>query len=316
MIEIRNLVKHYGDVKAVQDISFSVKNGEILGFLGPNGAGKTTTLKVITGYLSPTSGNVFVDDYNVIEDSMEIREMIGYLPEMNPLYHDMEVYGFLEFVARAREIDKNQFRSRLHDVIELCGLKGVVHKNINELSKGYCQRVGLAQAIIHDPKILILDEPTSGLDPNQIVEIRGLIKNLGKEKTVIISSHILQEIQATADQVIIINEGEIVANGTIEELMSDFKGKTRLTLELKNATEVSVKKVQSFQDGILLSKYEEKDENVFVVLEYPNSIDPRQDIFKYAVKNKWVVLEMSRHKTSLEDVFRNLTIEGGTNNAK
>jgi len=315
VIEVRNLVKHYGDVKAVEDVSFSVKNGEILGFLGPNGAGKTTTLKVITGYLSPTSGNVFVDDINVLDDSMEIRKMIGYLPEMNPLYHDMQVYDFLEFVARAREIDKNIFRSRLNEVIELCGLMGVVHKNINELSKGYCQRVGLAQAIIHDPKILILDEPTSGLDPNQIVEIRKLIRHLGKEKTVIISSHILQEMQATADRMIIINKGEIVANGTVEELMSDFKGKTRLTLELKNASEESVKMVQSFQESILLSQYEVKGDNVTAVLEYPNDIDPREDIFKHAVKSKWTVLEMSRHKTSLEDVFRNLTIEGG-NNAK
>ena len=315
MIEIRNLVKHYGDVKAVEDVSFSVKNGEILGFLGPNGAGKTTTLKVITGYLSPTSGNVFVDDLNVLDDSMEIRRMIGYLPEMNPLYHDMQVYDFLEFVARAREIDKNHFRSRLNDVIELCGLKGVVHKNINELSKGYCQRTGLAQAIIHDPKILILDEPTSGLDPNQIAEIRRLIRNLGKEKTVIISSHILQEMQATADRMIIINKGEIVANGTVDELMSDFKGKTRLTLELKNATEESVRKVQSFQDSILLTQYEVKGDSVTAVLEYPNKVDPREEIFRYAVKNKWTVLEMSRHKTSLEEVFRTLTIEGG-NNAK
>ncbi|MDO9547934.1 MAG: ATP-binding cassette domain-containing protein [Candidatus Marinimicrobia bacterium] len=308
-------MKHYGDVKAVEDISFSVANGEILGFLGPNGAGKTTTLKVITGYLSPTSGNVFVDDFNVMDDSMEIRRMIGYLPEMNPLYHDMQVYDFLEFVARAREIDKNHFRSRLNDVIELCGLKGVVHKNINELSRGYCQRVGLAQAIIHDPKILILDEPTSGLDPNQIAEIRRLIRNLGKEKTVVISSHILQEMQATADRMIIINNGEIVANGTVDELMSDFKGKTRLTLELKNATEESVRKVQSFQDSILLSQFEVKGDSVTAVLEYPNEVDPREEIFRYAVKNKWTVLEMSRHKTSLEEVFRTLTIEGG-NNAK
>ncbi|MGC9363781.1 MAG: ATP-binding cassette domain-containing protein [Fidelibacterota bacterium] len=311
MIEVRNLVKHYGDVKAVDDISFTVKNGEILGFLGPNGAGKTTTLKVITGYLSPTAGNVFVDGMNVLDDSMEIRKMIGYLPEMNPLYHDMQVYDFLEFVARVREIDKNQFRTRLHEVIDLCGLKGVVHKNINELSKGYCQRVGLAQAIIHDPDILILDEPTSGLDPNQIVEIRGLIKNLGKEKTVIISSHILQEMQATADRMIIINRGRIVANGTVEELMSDFKGKTRLTLELKNADEEAVKKLQTLQEGILLTDLDVKEQNITAVLEYPNTADPREEIFRQIVKNRWTLLEMSRHKTSLEEVFRNLTIEGG-----
>ncbi|HDP67936.1 MAG TPA: ATP-binding cassette domain-containing protein [Candidatus Marinimicrobia bacterium] len=311
MIEVRNLVKHYGDVKAVDDISFTVKNGEILGFLGPNGAGKTTTLKVITGYLSPTAGNVFVDDLNVLDDSMEIRKMIGYLPEMNPLYHDMQVYDFLEFVARVREINKNQFRSRLNEVIALCGLNGVVHKNINELSKGYCQRVGLAQAIIHDPEILILDEPTSGLDPNQIMEIRRLIKNLGKEKTVIISSHILQEMQATADRMIIINRGRIVADGTVDALMSDFKGKTRLTLELKNADEAAVKKLQSLQEGVLLSQLQTKDGILSAVLEYPSEIDPREQIFRQIVKNKWMLLEMSRHKTSLEEVFRNLTIEGG-----
>jgi len=315
VIEIRNLVKDYGATKAVRDISFSVKTGEILGFLGPNGAGKTTTLRVITGYLSPTAGNVFVEDKNVIEDSMDIRKMIGYLPEMNPLYQDLNVYSLLEFVARAREIDHSQFRIRLNEVIEVCGLKGVVHMNISELSKGYRQRVGLAQAIIHDPKILILDEPTAGLDPNQIVEIRNLIKQLGKEKTVIISSHILQEIQATVDRMIIINKGEIVADGTIDELMSDFEGKTKLRLELLNTDEESVKAVQSFDTGILLTDFRRNDELTTAVLEYPNSLDPRPEIFKHAVKRKWVILEMSRHKSSLEDLFRKLTIEGGANHA-
>lgn len=182
MIEVRNLVKNYGDVKAVRDISFTMKSGEILGFLGPNGAGKTTTLRVITSYLSPTSGNVFVDDLNVLDNSMEIRRLIGYLPELNPLYREMNVYEFIEFVANMRKIEKSKFKSRLNEVIELCGLKGVIHKNIGELSKGYCQRVGLAQAIIHDPEILILDEPTTGLDPNQIVEIRRLIKISAKKR--------------------------------------------------------------------------------------------------------------------------------------
>jgi ABC-2 type transport system ATP-binding protein len=315
VIEIRNLVKNYGETKAVRDISFSIRAGEILGFLGPNGAGKTTTLKVITGYLSPTAGNVFVEGKNVIEDSMDIRKMIGYLPEMNPLYQDMDVYSFLEFVGRAREIDRSQFRVRLNEVIEVCGLKGVIHMNIGELSKGYRQRVGLAQAILHDPKILILDEPTAGLDPNQIVEIRGLIKQLGKQKTVIISSHILQEIQATVNRMIIINKGEIVADGTIDELMSDFEGKTRLRLELLNADEESVKSVQSFNEGILLTDFVHADELTTAVLEYPNSLDPRPEIFKFAVKHKWIILEMSRHKSSLEDLFRKLTIEGGANHA-
>jgi len=311
VIEVRNLVKNYGDVKAVRDISFTVENGEILGFLGPNGAGKTTTLRVITSYLSPTSGNVFVDNLNVLDNSMEIRSLIGYLPELNPLYHEMNVYKFMEFVANVRKIEKSKFKSRLNEVIELCGLKGVIHKSISELSKGYCQRVGLAQAIFHDPEILILDEPTIGLDPNQIAEIRKLIKNLGREKTVIISSHVLQEIQATADRMIIINDGEIVANGTIEDLMSGFKGKTRLILELKNTTEESISKIKSVNSEISLADIKTQGDSIVASLEYPNSLDPRQNIFDYALENKWTILEMSRHKTSLEDVFRNLTIEGG-----
>jgi len=316
VIEIRNLVKNYGPVEAVKDISFTVKDGEILGFLGPNGAGKTTTLKVITSYLAPTSGNVFVDDLNVLEDSMAIREQIGYLPEQNPLYYDMSVYNFLEFVAHARGIDRGAFKRRFGEIAEICGLRGVIHKNIQELSKGYCQRVGLAQAILHDPKILILDEPTTGLDPNQIAEIRTLIKNLGKHKTVIISSHILQEIQATADRMIIINKGEIVADGTIDDLMSGFKGNTRLTLELADATKTSVKGIIGVNPQITVAEVEKKGKLLEVALEYPNTVDPRRELFQYAVDKQWTILEMSRHRTSLEDVFRNLTIEGGASDAE
>ncbi len=316
MIKVKNLTKHYGNVKAVNGISFEVQDGEILGFLGPNGAGKTTTLRILTSYLAPTGGNIYVDDLNVIDDSEEIRKLIGYLPEQNPLYDDMRVYDFLEFVAMARSIEKNIFKTRMNEVINLCGLKGVVHKSINELSKGYRQRVGLAQAIIHDPKILILDEPTTGLDPNQIVEIRELIKALGKKKTVIISSHILQEIQATADRMIIINKGDIAANGTIGELMSDFKGKTRLTMEVKNATVEDMKKITDEIKSIELKNVAIENELLCSHLEYSNEIDPRENIFKYAVKNNWIIMEMNRHKTSLEDVFRNLTIEEGGSNEK
>ena len=316
MIEVRNLVKNYGPVEAVKDISFTVKDGEILGFLGPNGAGKTTTLKVITSYLAPTSGNVFVDDLNVLENSMEIREQIGYLPEQNPLYYDMSVYNFLEFVAQARGIERGAFKRRFGEITEICGLRGVIHKNIQELSKGYGQRVGLAQAILHDPKILILDEPTTGLDPNQIAEIRSLIKNLGKHKTVVISSHILQEIQATADRMIIINKGEIVADGTIDDLMSGFKGNTRLTLELADATKTSVKGIIAVNPQIAVAEVERRGKLLEAVLEYPNTVDPRREVFQYAVENQWTILEMSRHKTSLEDVFRNLTIEGGASDAE
>ncbi len=316
MIRVDNLTKDYGDFRAVNGISFDVKDGEILGFLGPNGAGKSTTLKVMTSYLAPTSGNVFVNDLNVLDNSMEVRDQIGYLPELNPLYQEMNVYDFLKFIGEARNITDKKFRSRLAEVIDLCGLKGVVHKDIRELSKGYKQRVGLAQAIFHDPSILILDEPTTGLDPNQIVEIRQLIRNLGKAKTVIISSHILQEIQATAHRMIIINKGDIVANGTIEELMADFKGRTRINLEILNAGEDSVRGIQNLSPSLKMTEIDvRKGGSIQTALEFPNTEDFRQQIFEYAVREKWVLLEMSRHKASLEDVFRNLTVEGGSANA-
>ena len=314
MIRVEKLTKDYGSFRAVNGISFDVPDGEILGFLGPNGAGKSTTLKVMTTYFAPTLGNVFVDDLNVLDHSMEIRKQIGYLPELNPLYQEMNVYDFLKFVGATRNYENKKFRSRLSEVIDLCGLQGVIHKDIRELSKGYKQRVGLAQAIFHDPAILILDEPTTGLDPNQIVEIRSLIKNLGKKKTVIISSHILQEIQATANRMIIINKGDIVANGTIEELMADFKGKTIINLEILNAEEKSIRDIQKLSDDLRLTSYDQLNGSIKTALEFPNSADLRQQIFEYAVNEKWVLLEMSRHKASLEDVFRDLTIEGGSAN--
>ena len=316
MIRIENLKKSFDTVDAVKGIDFVINDGEILGFLGPNGAGKTTTLRMITSYLSPTAGKVLVDDMDANEDADEVRKLIGYLPEHNPLYEDMIVYDFLEFVSKARQIDPRDFPTRLKEVIDLCGLKKVIHRPINELSKGFRQRVGLAQAIIHDPKILILDEPTTGLDPNQIVEIRELIKALGKEKTVIISSHILQEIQATADRTIIINNGEIVADGTVDELMSSFQGHTQMELELLNANDDDINGLNSIDENIALNEIADKNNIKFVKVEYPNTIDPREKIFDYATGKNWKILEMSRHKVSLEDVFRNLTVEGGNANAK
>lgn len=311
MIRVENLTKDYGSVRALNSISFEVQDGEILGFLGPNGAGKSTTLKIITSYLAPTSGNVFINDRNILDHSLEIRKQIGYLPELNPLYYEMTVYDFLKFVAAARQIEGSAFTKRLGEVIELCGLRGVVHKTIAELSKGYKQRVGLAQAIFHDPKILILDEPSTGLDPNQIVEIRELIKNLGKKKTLIMSSHILQEVQATADRMVIINKGQIVANGTTAELMAGFKGKTVVTMELLNAQEEAVRKLQGAVSGITVTQVTQDSNALMVRLEYPNQSDPRKEIFEYAVQQQWAILEMSRHKVSLEDIFRTLTVEGG-----
>ncbi len=309
MIKVDHLTKHYGHVKAVDDISFHVRDGEILGFLGPNGAGKSTTLRIMTSYLTPTSGNIFINDMNVLDNSLDIRKIIGYLPENNPLYAEMNVYDFLKFSAAARGIQGKQFESRLKEVSDLCGLHGVIHKQIAELSKGYKQRTGLAQAIFHDPEILILDEPTTGLDPNQIVEIRNLIKQLGKEKTVVISSHILQEIQATADRMVIINNGKIAADGTIDELMSGFKGFTRLNLEIEGVDDVNI--LSDLHENVKIKETQSRNGIKRVVLEYPNTLDLRKEVFQFVVKKGWTLLEMNRHRTSLEDMFRILTVEEG-----
>lgn len=311
MIRVENLVKNYGDVEAVRGIDFEIHDGEILGFLGENGAGKSTTLKIITSFLSPTSGNVYVNDLNIKDHSLEIRKQIGYLPELNPLYMDMRVFDLLEFSARVRNIEGKAFKQSMARVIEQCGLNGVVHKRVSDLSKGYKQRLGLATAIIHDPKILILDEPVTGLDPNQIVEIRELIKSLGQEKMVIISSHILHEIEATVDRIIIIHAGEIVANGTSEELMAGFHGKTQLTLEVKNADSDSIQKLADTTPEIVLTKMEPVNGNHLVMMEYDKNSDPRESIFKFATAKGWILLEMSPHKAQLEDIFRKLTIDGG-----
>jgi len=309
MIQLKNLVKDYGTLRAVDHIDFEINEGEILGFLGPNGAGKTTTLKVITCFLSPTEGNIFVEDKNVLEDSREIRKIIGYLPENNPLYSEMTVFDYLKFIAEIREI--TNFKSRLREVIERCGLHGVVEKPINTLSKGYKQRVGIAQAIIHDPKILILDEPTSGLDPNQIAEIRELIKELGKEKTLIISSHILQEVQAVCDRIVIIHKGKIVADGSTEELKSSFQNKTKLVLELIAREEEIHSIKENIEDISLLSITPKENEIQQVAIEYASEKDKRIEIYNFIKSKDWVLLEMHREHISLEAVFRNLTIEEG-----
>jgi ABC-2 type transport system ATP-binding protein len=232
-ISVRNLTKYYGDQKAIDDISFDVKTGEILGFLGPNGAGKTTTMKIITCYMPPTAGIVEVDGMDIFNHSIEVRRKIGYLPELNPLYLEMNVLDYLEFSARLHGVPTNEIPGRIKEMVHVCGLESVRHKDIRELSKGFRQRVGLAQALIHGPEVLILDEPTSGLDPNQIVEIRNLIKKLGTAKTVILSTHILSEVQATCGRVLIINEGKIVADGTPEQLQQQFRGAETVMLEIK-----------------------------------------------------------------------------------
>ncbi|MFL3025206.1 MAG: ATP-binding cassette domain-containing protein [Candidatus Neomarinimicrobiota bacterium] len=313
MIKVTKLSKNYGSVKAVQSISFELKDGEIVGFLGANGAGKTTTLKMITGYLVPTAGSIKVNGMDIIDDIHDIQKQIGYLPELNPLYTEMRVYEYLEFLAGIRKITGKEFKEAFARVVEQCGLKGVVHKSISDCSKGYKQRIGLAAAMIHDPKILILDEPVTGLDPNQIVEIRRLIKSLGKEKLVFMSSHILQEIQATVDRIIIINNGKIVANGTSDELMGDFMGNVLLNMEIKGASTESIEHIQAKLPSVKYISLNETNGIQSVQFEYGKDKDPREDLFKYAVKNKWSILKMNPKTTNLEDIFRDLTMEGKKN---
>lgn len=310
-ITVRNLTKFYGQEKAVDNISFEVKTGEILGFLGPNGAGKTTTMKIITCYMPPSSGTVDVEGYDIAEHSLEVRRKIGYLPELNPLYLDMNVVEYLDYSARLHGIGNGVLRGRLREMVEVCGLAEVRHKDIGELSKGYRQRVGLAQAMIHDPDVLILDEPTSGLDPNQIVEIRNLIKKLGRAKTVILSTHILSEVQATCDRVIIINEGKIVADGTPQRLQEEFRGTEIVSVELKaNVANVMTDvfpKVRGLPNVESVEyKGQEGSSHRFVVHTHKGS-DIREQLFKQAVAEGWVLMEMTRKSTSLEEIFHKLT---------
>lgn len=298
MIAIKNLTKEYHGVKALDKISLEVKKGEILGFLGPNGAGKTTTMKIITGFIAPTSGQVLVDNINVQEDSLKIRKKIGYLPENNPLYDDMRVKEYLAFIAGMRELSD---KSKVADIIDTCGLKTVTDKGIAELSKGFRQRVGLAAALLGDPEILILDEPTSGLDPNQIVEIRKLIKKIGEKKTVILSTHILPEVQATCDRVIIINEGKIVASGTIEEIAQQAQGKEEIYLQIKGPA-VIIKELAKLKNILNIAKQDD-----YLKIQIERGKDIREQIFDCVVANHGKILEMKKISVSLEDIFRELT---------
>lgn len=305
-IVVENLTKKYGAQRAVDDISFRVKTGEILGFLGPNGAGKTTTMKAITTYLTPNEGNIYVGDLSVSEKPDEVKKTIGYLPENNPLYSDMPVIDYLKFVAELQGIEKAKIKDKLLEMIQITGLEGEKHKKIGELSKGYKQRVGLAQALIHDPEVLILDEPTSGLDPNQIVEIRELIKKIGREKTVILSSHILAEVEATCDRILIINKGKIVADGTSKDLRKQSEGREILKIKIedgdKNKIFESLQKVETV--GVV--DFMKNDDTSFEVQSKPE-LSSRKNIFELCVKNKWVLTEMTPIETKLEDVFRELT---------
>lgn len=296
---VKNLTKLYSQQKAVNDISFEAKPGEVLGFLGPNGAGKTTTMKIVTCFIPQTDGTVEVNGYNVEKNPLEVRRSIGYLPEHNPLYKDLYVKEYLSFVARLHGV-KN-IRQRVDEMVQMTGLEREQKKIIGALSKGYRQRVGLAQAMLHDPQVLILDEPTSGLDPNQLAEIRNLIKQLGKQKTVIFSTHIMQEVQAICDRVVIINKGEIVANDTIETLKSRVKGESVVTVEFAQSVDkkllASISKVKQVKD---LGK------NRWQLLA-PAEVDIRPELHQFVIKHNLTLLEMHKEVSSVEDVFQQLT---------
>lgn len=309
MIEVRNLTKKYGEFVAVDDISFSVPTGQVLGFLGPNGAGKTTTVRIMTCYMPPTTGTVTIDGHDVVEQSMEVRRKIGYLPESAPLYTEMDVIEYLEFVLALRGGSNGSRGKRIRHVVEMCGLGDVIAKNISELSKGYKQRVGLAQAMIHDPEILVLDEPTVGLDPNQIVEIRNLIKMLGREKTVVLCTHILPEVEATCDHVMIIDKGKIVANGTPETLQRSLAGKAVIRLEVNQSPDTIRPRLMEIE-GVEEVKATSVNGTSRCEVVCRQGSDPREAIFHKAVAANWVLLEMSQDVSSLEDVFREMT-KGG-----
>ncbi len=306
-LAIENLSKLYGTQRAVDNISFEIKTGEVVGFLGPNGAGKSTTMKIITCYMAPTNGTVKLDQFTIDKNADKIKQRIGYLPENNPLYSEMPVIEYLRFCAEIQGVAKENISQRLHEMIDKCGLDREKHKKISELSKGYRQRVGLAQAMIHDPELLVLDEPTTGLDPNQIVEIRNLIKELGKEKTVILSSHILSEVEATCDRIIIINNGRIVADGTSESLRQQAQGQEILHIAIDDGQKDwnnVLKKITSLSTVETAKKLEENGK--FSIQSKPEN-SSRKSVFDLCVENKWYLTEMTGIETKLEDVFRKLT---------
>ncbi len=302
-IKAKELTKHYGDQKALDGISFEVKPGEIVGFIGPNGAGKTTAMKILTGYIMPNYGEAWINGRNALEQTLEIRKDIGYLPEHNPLYTQMFVKEYLKYVSGLYQLG-NKTRERIHEVIDLTGLDKEKTKKIGTLSKGYRQRVGLAQAIIHDPGVLIFDEPTSGLDPNQITEIRNLISRLGKEKTVLLSTHIMQEVEAICDRIIVINNGRIVADDKVGNISSWLKENIQ-TVQVEFNREVEEGSLAQIEGVNKVQKIDSKN----WLLESSDKEDIRQRIFDFAVQSGFSVLSMQKKEKSLEQVFRDLTRE-------
>ncbi len=307
MVSIRKLSRYYGETCAVDKLSIDIPHGQILGLLGPNGAGKTTTLRILTGYLQPSSGTVLVDGIDVRENPLEVKKNIGYLPESSPIYPEMIVFDYLFFIAEMRGIEKNKQLGRIKELAKICSLTDVMHKTVGNLSKGYKQRVGLALALMGDPDILVLDEPTSGLDPNQIVEIRSIIKEIGKTKTIIFSTHILSEAEATCDRVIIINKGKLAADGTADMLKSDKSKNQFISLILQDAEQSAVEKVFSKLKQIIDIQIIQSSDSMSIQLTCNEDI--RVELYKSIRKQNWILLEMKQEKKSLEYIFRELTKE-------
>lgn len=307
MISINNLTKYFGETRAVDGISLEIPKGRILGILGPNGAGKTTTLRMLTGFLSPTSGSVVINGIDAGSNPLEIKKLIGYLPESSPIYTDMLVYDYLKYIADIRNISPSMVSDRLQELADLCGIREVMHMGVSTLSKGYKQRVGLALALMDDPEILILDEPTSGLDPNQIAEIRTIIKEIGKRKTIIFSTHILSEAEATCDRVVIMNKGKLVADGTTEMLKGDSSGSNITRITMEHTDPDKIKTIFEGLQGVSVDQIEETKEQITVTLMTEE--DQRSNIYSQIKKEDWILLEMVQEKKSLEHIFKELTKE-------
>jgi ABC-2 type transport system ATP-binding protein len=298
-IAVKDLIKIYGEQKAINQISFQIPKGQIVGFLGPNGAGKSTTMKILTGFIPQSSGSAFICDIDVKENPIEVKKRVGYLPESNPLYKEMYVKEYLHFAAKVHQISNPM--QRVREMIAMTGLEIEQNKKIAQLSKGYKQRVGIAQAMIHNPEVLILDEPTSGLDPNQLVEIRNLIKSIGNEKTVLLSTHIMQEVEAMCERVIIINQGEIVADDNTNALKSNIQKTIVVVVEFKE--EVN-KNLLNNLSGV--SKVEQNGK-IFKIYSKDNKIDLRQQVFQFSVDHGFTILSLQQEEKDLESIFKTLT---------
>jgi ABC-2 type transport system ATP-binding protein len=309
MIEVQNQTKRYGPTLAVSDVSFDVRKGEILGFLGPNGAGKTTTMRVITGYLPPTAGKVRVAGYDVAEEPLDAKRRIGYLPEQPPVYPDMTPEEYLAFVARIKGLPRREIRARIGEVAAKCAITDVMRRQIGKLSKGYRQRVGLAQAIIHNPDVLVLDEPTAGLDPKQIIETRELIRGLAGQHTVVLSTHILPEVSRTCERVVVINQGKVAAVGTPEELTRHLQGFETVLVTAEAPAAEMMERLQRISGVQWVEPRDSSNGRVTLEVQTEKGLDLRAELARAVVESNWKLLELRTSGLSLEDIFLKLTTE-------